>query len=224
LKIVNLLHIVFLIVVITACAYSQSRQGQTSSRAGKTGWQLFAPAGMGFSIEVPVKPNRNDDEYGDRDPKGYKLIRVYESSKSSVTGSVYQIIVLFPSRIMRQTEDTNALAGLEFTIGGDDAQPASQSSISVHGLKGKEFIYHFPRAERLGHRKGRIIDARTRIFVLIYAADSASGLESSEATHFFNSFKVSSVIPAKPRRTSAWADAALPQFTPGFSPVPKDGV
>lgn len=145
---------------------------------------------MGFKIEVPAKPHRNDDEYGDTDPKGYKLIRVYEPSKSSVSDSVYQIIVLVPSRTMRQTEDINALAGLEFTIGGDDAKPASESSINVHGLKGKEFIFHFPNAERLGHRKGRIIDARTRIFVLIYAANSASGLESSEATRFFNSFKV----------------------------------
>jgi hypothetical protein len=91
-----------------------------------------------------------------------------------------------------QEEDRgrNKLAGLEFTIGGDDAEPASESNIVLNGLKGKEFIYHFPNDVRLGHRKGRIIDARTRIFVLIYATDSASGLEYSDAARFFSSFKV----------------------------------
>ena len=189
-KIVNPLHIVFLVAVITSCAYSQSRQGQTISRPGKTDWRVFAPAGMGFRIEVPAKPHRNDDLYGDRDPEGYKLIRVYESSESSFANRAYQIIVLFPSRTRIEREGANKLAGLEFTIGGDDAEPESVSSIRLNGLKGTEFIYHLADADRLGHRKGWIIDARTRIFILIYAADSASGIESSEATRFFNRFKV----------------------------------
>lgn len=191
LTVCNFFCAVILVAVITCWGQPQLVQGQKSSGAGGTSWTVFAPAGMGFRIEVPAKPLRNDTEYGDTDPKGYKLIRTYESSESSLAGRAFQIIVLVPSKTMQEeNRGTNKIAGLEFTIGGDDARPISASNITVDGLQGKEFIYHLPDAERLSHRKGRIIDARRKLFVLIYATDSASGLESSDAARFFNSFKV----------------------------------
>ena len=90
----------------------------------------------------------------------------------------------------KENGGANKLGGLEFTIGGDDAKPAMESRIKVNGLDAKEFIYHFPDAETLGHRKGRIIDARTKIFILIYATNTASGLDSASAARFSNSFKI----------------------------------
>lgn len=83
----------------------------------------------------------------------------------------------------------NELGGLEFTIGGDNAEPTSQADIKVDGFKGKEFIYALT-GETFGHRKGRIIDVERKIFVLIYATNTASDLNSSAAARFFNSFKV----------------------------------
>jgi len=174
-------------LILAICACSQTLGAKTA----QSSWQVFAPARLGFRIDVPSKPHRIENEYGDRDPKGYESIYVYGPRKPAHVSTAYEIIVLVPSEAMR-TEDggANKLGGLEFTIGGDDAEPASQSSINVNGLEGKEFIYHFPDAETLGHRKGRIIDAKTKIFVLIYASNTASGLKSSAAARFFNSFRV----------------------------------
>jgi hypothetical protein len=169
------------------CACLQAQ----GAKAAKSSWQVFAPARLGFRIDVPSRPHRIENEYGDLDPKGYQSIHVYGSRKSAHVTDAYQIIVLVPSEAMRrESGGANKLDGLEFTMGGDDAEPASQSNINVNGLEGKEFIYHFPKAETLGHRKGRIIDAKTKVFVLIYAANTASGLKSAAVTRFFNSFKV----------------------------------
>ena len=176
--------LVLAIALLVTCSVSAQTKRVPTSRAPKTKWQRFAPPGLGFGIDVPSKPQRIRDLYGDTDPKGFKSIDVFGSR-------VFQIIVLVPSTAMLQeTKGENKLGGLEFTIGGDDAEPATESTINVNGLKGKEFIYHFPDAETRGHRRGRIIDARTRIFVLIYATKTASGLNSSAAVRFFNSFRV----------------------------------
>jgi len=178
-------------LLITGSAPAQTKRVAPTRRGHRVAWQSFAPAGMGFRIEVPSKPQRIRDLYGDTDPKGYKSIDVFGSRESAHVSSAYQIIVLVPSEAMRQeTNGRNELGGLEFTIGGDDAEPASETTINVNGLKGKEFIYHFPDAKILGHRKGQIIGAGTRVFVLIYATTAASGLNSSAAARFFNSFKV----------------------------------
>ena len=167
------------------CSQTQGEKSAESS------WQVFAPARLGFRIDVPSKPRRLENEYGDTDPKGYKSIDVFGPRERANLTSTYQIIVLVPSEAMlTDAGGANKLGGLEFTIGGDDAEPASTSSINVNGLEGKEFIYHFPDAAKLGHRKGRIIDAKTKVFVLIYATNTASGLNSSAAARFFNSFRV----------------------------------
>jgi hypothetical protein len=172
---------------LAACACAQTQGAKIS----KSSWQVFAPAGLGFSIEVPSKPARIKNEYGDIDPKGYKSIYVYGPRQTSRRTSAFKIIVLIPSDAMSQENGgINKLGGLEFTIGGDDAEPTSRSSITVNGFKGKEFIYHFSEAEEFGHRIGRVIDAKTRIFVLIYATNTAVSLQSSAAARFFNSFKL----------------------------------
>jgi hypothetical protein len=176
---------VALILAICACLQTQGAKTAHSS------WQVFAPAHLGFRIEVPSKPHRIENEYRDLDPKGYKSIFVYGPREPARVTTAYEIIVLVPSEAMRTASGgANKLGGMEFTIGGDDAEPASQASINVNGLVGKEFIYHSPDAKTLGHRKGRIIDAKARIFILIYAANTASGLKSSAAARFFNSFRV----------------------------------
>jgi hypothetical protein len=174
-------------LTLAACACAQTLGAKTS----KSSWQVFAPTGLGFRIEVPSKPNRIKNEYGDIDQRGYKAIYVYGPRETSHRSSAFEIIVLVPSEAMsKESGGVNKLGGLEFTIGGDDAEPASQSTINVNGFQAKEFIYHFPQAKKLGHRKGRVIDAKTRIFILIYATNTASGLKSSAAVRFFNSFKL----------------------------------
>ena len=180
-----------LILTIGCSGYAQTEQRRTkSNRIGKSSWQVFSPAGMGFRIEVPSKPHRIDDLYGDADPNGYSSIDVYGVSQSSPLRREYQIIVLVPSEgMLKEDSRGNKLGGLQFTIGGDDAEPTSQSSIRVNGLKGREFIYDFPNAEALGHRKGQIIDAGKKIFILIYATDASSDLNSSATGRFFMSFK-----------------------------------
>lgn len=180
----------------TFCAFAillglASAVSSQTRRDRKPVWQSFAPPGLGFKIDVPSKPQRVRGAFGDTDPNGYKSIDVFGGHASHNVGATYEIIVLLPSPGMRrENASRNELGGLEFTIGGDDAEPASELPIKMNGLHGKEFIYHFPDAKTLGHRKGRIIDAGRRVFVLIYATNTAAGLKSREATRFFNSFKV----------------------------------
>ena len=182
-KVVSL-YITALLLTVSSLGYAQTKQRPVN-------WQVFSPPDKGFKIEVPAKPRRIDDLYGDTDSNGYKSIDVYGVSQSSPTRREYQIIVLVPSEGMRKEHPKgNELGGLEFTIGGDNAEPKSESDIKVGNFKGKELIYALTDAEALGHRKGRIIDAGTKVFVLIYATNAASDLSSSAAARFFNSFKV----------------------------------
>ena len=166
------------VTLLITCSVAAQTKRVPTRRVHKAPWQRFAPAGMGFKIDVPAKLRRISDLYGDTNPKGYKSIDVFGSPESPQISSAYQIIVLVPSQTMLQeTNGRNELGGLQFTIGGDDAEPASESTIDVNGFKGKEVIYHFPDTETLGHRKGRIIDARTKVFILIYATNAASDLK-----------------------------------------------
>lgn len=177
-------------LAIACSGYAQNKRASTHpGRTGKSSWRVFAPRRMGFRIEFPAKPHRIDGLYADTE--GYKSVDVYGVSQLAPVRREYQVIVLVPSEGMRKGDpDWNKLGRLKFTIGGDDnAKPTRQSDISVHGLKGKEFTYDFPANDALGHRLGQIIDARTRIFVLIYATNTASDLNSSAAARFFSSFK-----------------------------------
>jgi hypothetical protein len=178
-----------LMLAIVCSGYAQTKRASTPpSRAGKSSWRVFAPRRMGFRIEFPAKPHRIDGEYADTE--GYKSVDVYGVSQLAPRRE-YQVIVLVPADgIHKEDPDWNKLGRLKFMIGGDDnAIPTRQSDISVPGLKGKEFTYDFPANDALGHRKGQIIDARTRIFVLIYGTNTASDLNSSAAARFFHSFK-----------------------------------
>jgi len=175
---------------LAACsASSKSRNGPTPTRGShKVTWQSFAPRGCGFSISMPVKPQRIRDWIGDQDPNGYKSVDAFGSEFRRPL-SAFVVVALLPSDAMlKEDGGHNNLKGLEMLIGGDDAEPASRLPIKVHGLSGTEFIYHSREEHR--HVRGRVIDGGRRIFVLIYAADEATSLNSVAARRFFSSFKV----------------------------------
>ena len=146
----------------------------------QSSWRVFSPPDKSFRIETQVLLNRIDDMYGDTSPGGYKAIDVF-GGKSKSQGS-FLIVILTPSEEMRREHPNgNELGGLQFMIGGDDAQPLNEKAIIVRGLKGKEFIYDRSR--------GRILDAGERIFILAYVGRNAQDLTSPAATRFFNSFQ-----------------------------------
>ena len=146
----------------------------------QSNWRVFSPPDKSFRIETPVLLNRIDDMYGDTSPEGYKAIDVF-GGKSKSQGS-FLIVILTPSEEMRRKNPNgNEIGGLEFVIGGDNAQPLKEKAIIVRGLKGKEFIYDRSR--------GQILDAGERIFILAYVGRNAKNLTSPAATRFFNSFR-----------------------------------
>src|ERR1044072_5074965 len=178
------------VVFIAALLLTVSSFGYAQTKRRPAHWQGFSPIGKDFKIDVPTKPRRIYDLDGDTDPNGYKSIDVYGVSQLSPIRREYQIIVLVPSEgVGKEHPEGNELGGLEFTIGGDNAEPKSQTDIKVGNFKGKELIYAL-EGEEFGHGRGRIIDAGKTIFILIYATNTASDLSSSAAARFFSSFQV----------------------------------
>lgn len=169
-----------LILFGTFISYAQTKpHSSTSKSTTQNGWRVFSPPDGSFRIETPVSLSRIDDMYGDDSPEEYKTIDVFggESKSQSIL-----IVVLTPSEKMRREHPNgNELGGLEFVIGGDDAEPLSEKLINVQGLKGKEFIYN--------RRRGQILDAGERIFVIVYAGKNAKNLNSLSATKIFGSFQ-----------------------------------
>jgi hypothetical protein len=155
-----------------------------STSHAQSSWRVFSPPDKSLRIETPVPLSRIDNLYGDKSPDGYKAIDVFGGASKS-RGS-FLIVILTPSEEMRSKHPNgNEIAGLEFVIGGDDAEPLSEKVINVQGLKGKEFIYGLD-----GKRtRGRILDAGERIFVLVYGSRKAKDNTSPSATRFFDSFQ-----------------------------------
>lgn len=148
--------------------------------AAQSSWRVFSPPDKSFRIETPVLLNRIYDMYGDTSPDGYKTVDVFGGASKS-QGS-FLIVVLTPSEEMRsKNPNGNELGGLEFVIGGDDAQPLEEKAIIVGGFKGKEFVYDRSR--------GRILDAGERIFILAYGGKNSKSPTSPTITRFFNSFR-----------------------------------
>jgi hypothetical protein len=163
------------VILVASLILSAALDGHAQSN-----WHVFSPPDKSFRIETPVLLNRIDDMYGDSSPEGYKAIDVF-GGESKSQGS-FLIVTLTPSEEMRRKNPNgNEIGGLEFVIGGDNAQPLKEESIIVRGLKGKEFIYESSR--------GQILDAGERVFILAYVGRNAKNLTSPAATRFFNSFR-----------------------------------
>ena len=187
LQLKTLWTITILLLVASGVSGTSKSRSTRKHRAHRLAWGSFAPGGLGFRISVPSKPQRIRDWIGDNDKDGYASVDAFGVVARS---QAFVIVALLPSAAMlKQDGGQRNLGGLWWLIGGDDYEPASELSITVKGLAGKEYIYHFSDGV-MPHRRGWVIDGGRRIFVLIYFANSAASLNSRRAMRFFDSFKV----------------------------------
>jgi hypothetical protein len=198
-----------IVLFVAFAASGQSKERPVLTHRGhKVTWQLFAPRGVGFSISVPAKPQRIRDWISDNDPNGYESIDAF-GGEYRRRHAAFAVVALLPSAAMlKEDGDRNELKGLEFLIGGDDAEPASRLPIKVNGLTGTEFVYHFPEEGR--HVRGRVIDGGRRVFVLIYGAKAAASLNSATARRFFDSLKLARAVRSETFKVRK-ANAARPR-------------
>lgn len=70
-------------------------------------------------------------------------------------------------------------------LGGDDDHDFSKEMLKVQKFKAKKIVY----AKQ--NNQGLLIDADRYIFVLGFTAKNRENLESKEAKHFFESFRIS---------------------------------
>ncbi len=180
----------FAILVLVPVSHAQTKLRQSiSTCSANNRWHRFFPLDKSFSVETPCALRRMKDELSDSDPNGYKSITIYQAGFSKPKSLAYGIVVLIPSEGMRKENPKgNELGGLQLFIGGSHRDPATETLINVEGMAGKELIYDLTEYEDGGYRKGHIIDAGERIYILSFRGNKAEDLSSALAMRFFNSF------------------------------------
>ena len=158
-------------------------------------WRIYSPRRDNFSVRLPAPLRRVtffEGKHGasnGRGARGQKGIRFYATQQTSPRVREYGIVVIEDSEERRSILGDDRIGGLEFLIGGDDAEPTSESDVRVNGLAGKEFVYGKAIAEGT-YTRGRIFDIGHRTYVLVFRAKAAEDLVSSDATRFFDSFRL----------------------------------
>ena len=154
---------------------------------GSVNCKVWSPPDKSFKVDVPVKLQEVKGEYDDLSREKYESIQLFGSSEKDSTdrGMTFQIVILQLTEKARRSS-ANKLQGLEFLIGGDEDKPTRDSGVKIDGLNARELLY----SSSTSCRKGLIVDAGNRIYVLGLAVTACEGLNSSVAKRFFESFRI----------------------------------
>jgi len=142
---------------------------------------VWSPPDKAFSINVPVTLKDAKTTYKDTSHSGYKTIKLFGGKKSGYVFVVYDLD-LVEEATKRSLEDK--LGGLEFVLGGDDDYEFVETYIKIGGLDARQIVY----ANQ--NKKGLIIDAGGRIYILGLSTKDRKDLDSAVAERFFTSFRL----------------------------------
>lgn len=163
-------------------------------------WRTYLPPDRSFSIELPgrlTKVSSFDGEHGaNSDPsQREKGVSSYFAAEGATEDGRLGIVVINGNSEFSDSQDrTEALEGLSWFLIADEDELqflTAATRIQHRGLVGQEYFYIKDVAD---HRplftRGRIFDAGTRIYVLIFIGRDVKDLSSKDAERFFGSFRL----------------------------------
>lgn len=157
-------------------------------------WRTYSPPDNSFSIELPAPMRRVtwfEGKHGaeiEPDPDVDKDVISYAAIQSEPKAREYGVVVINgKSKEISSKGRGDRVDGLWFLIGGDDATPTSERSVRVNGFIGREYVYAKEISDER-YARGRIVDTGENIYVIVFVAQAAEDLTSSDAERFLNSF------------------------------------
>src|SRR5215210_355333 len=174
-------------LIITSLPLAETDAGvgsqDTSSQAG---WRVFSPPDKAFTVEMPSEPQHDsDDPLSDAALTGEGYTAIGGSSGLSF----YTIDILCTDKLKAKGIEANALLdALVEMMAGAPHKIVSKSNVEVDGLPGREFVSSNTRGN--DYSKGRLINADSRIYMMVVITDSVEALSDAGVTRFLNSFHV----------------------------------
>jgi hypothetical protein len=154
----------------------------------QTRWLHYSPPDKSFTVELPRKPKykRQKLDY-EREGlfEGNSHVDWYDFSPNE-SGTVGVVAVYYVPQEKSQRQFDEESDSIMLVVGGDDKKFVKQESVTVNGLKGRDYIYS------KGSVRGRvlIVNAGKRIFFLQYHTEA--GVLPTFVAKIFDSFRIAS--------------------------------
>ena len=182
------------VLVLLALFLNGSVQAQGNS------WQTYSPSDSRFSVELPA-PLRKVMSFEaeqraslalDQKMKGASCYAAIETTPGESRFGIIVIPAKYLSKISMSKE--GVFRSLSYTFLADDDEPQFLKpplELIQNGLSGKEYIY-IKDSKYSGslYTRGRILDAGSAFYVLVYVGRDEKDLLSFDANRFLNSFRV----------------------------------
>lgn len=178
----------------------------------QAGWRVFSPPDKTFTVELPGEPQHDsDDPISDDALTGES----YTALDASLNLRFYSINIICTTQLKAKGVRMDAITDL--LMGGattNSGRRFSKSKIVVDGLPGYEFVSF--KADGQDYVRGRLVDADSRIYILMVVSDEAKDVPSPSVIRFLNSFHLkhaphaSSPLPGCPSK-----EGRLPIVTKG---------
>lgn len=166
-----------LLIVVAMCLAAAQTDSVTKMK------RIWSPPDNSFTIEVPVNLREIKGEYNDESKERFRSIKLFGTSEAEASFGVFEVVILDLSK-KEQFNLNGKLKGLEFLIGGDDQNPTRETVVRVDGLPAREVLFVSPGK----CRKGLMIDAGDRIYVLGLVVNVCEDLDTASAKRFFKTF------------------------------------
>ena len=143
--------------------------------------KTFAPAGFGFSVNMPGKPQHNESTHKSFVGAVQENSYTVKSGSASYTASVSDLPGMAVALGGSNTILSKAKEGLLKESGGSEL---SFEKISLAGSEGRELTYSLPSG---GIGKARLYLVEKRLYVIVGSGPKAT---SAAIDRFVNSFKL----------------------------------
>jgi hypothetical protein len=172
------------------------------SYAQNKSWRSYSLPDSSFSIELPAplrKVMSFEGEHGASLEPDQKIqwATCYAAIETSPEDSRFGIIIIgtkFLRKIRRLMSRKELLTSLSYTFFADDDETQylrRPVGVQQNGLTGREYFY--VKEHSLScclYTRGRIFDAGSRIYVLVFVGRDSEDLRSPAANRFLNTFRL----------------------------------
>jgi hypothetical protein len=156
----------------------------------QSGWRIYSPPDKSFTVEVPVTPHSEAEDYEGLDestPGGWKPTHSYIVVTSLTKPRIYSISVFEVISAGRSTSD-KAIDEFIHALVGKNNRLTSSQEITVAQARGRDFTMVSNNTDDIRFTRVRFIRVGARVYMLTYVTFTADDVSSGFATRFFNSF------------------------------------
>lgn len=180
-------------ILISVCfgvgPVARARPNGHSIRA-QSGWGIYSSPDKSFTVEVPVTPHSEAEDYEGLDestPSGWKPTHSYIAVTSLTKPRIYSISVFEVISAGQSTSD-KAIDEFIHALVGKNNRLTSSQEIRVAQARARDFTMASNNTDDIRFTRVRFIRVGARVYMLTYVTDTADDVSSRFARRFFNSF------------------------------------